>query len=110
MKHFRNDPLMDHDQLVNLVRYEDGFLYWRNPRGNQKRTALGWDDKSSCRTYRRMTYKKRAVYVHRLIWFYHYGTWPDHQLDHIDNNSLNNQIENLQQLTAKDHAAKTRAS
>jgi len=34
--------------------------------------------------------------VHRLIWEMHYGKIPDEmQIDHIDNNGINNRLENL---------------
>lgn len=33
--------------------------------------------------------------AHRIIWAMHYGVWPDHQIDHIDGNKLNNCISNL---------------
>lgn len=39
--------------------------------------------------------------VHNLIWLWHYGVWPKsgHELDHRDENKLNNRINNLREAT-----------
>lgn len=37
-------------------------------------------------------------YVHRIIYFMHYGVWPDH-IDHKDRNKRNNNIDNLRSCT-----------
>jgi len=37
---------------------------------------------------------------HRLIWEDYYGEKPNGQIDHIDGNKLNNNIENLRDVTS----------
>lgn len=36
---------------------------------------------------------------HWLAWFYSYGVWPEHEIDHIDGNKANNAISNLRDVT-----------
>ena len=33
--------------------------------------------------------------VHHIVWFFHYGEWPDCSLDHINGDGTDNRIENL---------------
>lgn len=35
------------------------------------------------------------IYVHRIAWAMHYGTWPEKQIDHINRIPDDNRIENL---------------
>ncbi len=53
--------------------------------------------------------KRKTFLIHRLVWD-HFGNSPRNgrklQVDHIDNNKLNNRIDNLQLLTAKENTTK----
>ena len=47
---------------------------------------------------------RRLNYLHRIIWNYCYGEIPHgSEIHHVDNNSLNNDVSNLQILTATEH-------
>lgn len=43
----------------------------------------------------------KVVSAHRLAWLYIYGTYPDHDIDHINGVRHDNRISNLRQATRK---------
>lgn len=46
----------------------------------------------------------RMYQAHRVAFALHHGRWPEHQVDHIDGNPLNNSIANLREVTnAENH-------
>ena len=43
----------------------------------------------------------RKYAVHRVIWLWHYGYLPEHEIDHINRNRTCNYIENLREVSAQ---------
>lgn len=45
--------------------------------------------------YRVICVNRKAIRAGRLAWFLFYGKWPDGEIDHINNNRLDDRISNL---------------
>ena len=41
--------------------------------------------------------------AHRTIWAMHYGTWPDREIDHINQDRSDNRISNLRIVTSQEN-------
>lgn len=51
---------------------------------------------------------RKTFFVHRLVWLYVYGTWPDGQLDHKNGIRDDNRVENLRIATQTQSNANTK--
>jgi len=60
----------------------------------------------STKGYLKVKFREKALPVHRIIWFLVHGEMPvDMQIDHKDENKLNNHIDNLRLATNGQNAA-----
>lgn len=58
---------------------------------------------SQCQ-YRCVNIFGKSYMAHRIVWLYHYGDWPRGCIDHINGNGLDNRIENLRDVDARENA------
>lgn len=92
-KHWPSVDDMKKDLFINLDDQTITKLYNKEKIAKQHIRV----DKKTNRKYRCINIKRKTFQVHRLFFYWKYGYLPS-LVDHIDNNSLNNNIENLREL------------
>ena len=70
-----------------------GCIHWKNLY-NGREAFLTRDTNG----YLRGRFLKKDLAAHRVAWLLYYGTWPKHQIDHIDGDRANNRIKNLRDV------------
>ena len=77
--------------------YETGVLRWRV---NKHRARMGDIAGNSVgRGYYQVTIDNKMYYLHRVIFLYAFGYLPEHQVDHISRDRLDNRPCNLREVT-----------
>lgn len=95
--------MADKNFTVDQAYLRSAFLY--NPETGHlisKRTqkTVGWlKNKYLCIDIHEKHYK-----VHRIIWMYVHGRWPNEMIDHINGIKTDNRLINLQEVTTKENA------
>lgn len=96
---------MDKKLLHELFEYKDGYLFWKN----SKRS--GWNGKKAGSLdrygYLQTKIEGKLYLNHRIIFLMGMGFLPE-VVDHIDGNSLNNDINNLRESTSCQNAHNAR--
>jgi len=118
--------LPDAATLADLLRYDPptGRLFWK-PRQEDYFSGIGEQRSRLCALWNRNFAGKpalnaldngyrvgrlltRNVSAHRTIWALHTGSWPTHQIDHINGVRDDNRIENLREVTARQNKRNAR--
>jgi hypothetical protein len=96
------------EKIREFVIYDEGTgaLVWRR-REETSQYLKSWNKRFAGRetgSLDREGYTQTEVCgkyyrVHRLIWLYVYGSWPNGQIDHIDGDRANNRLANLREAT-----------
>jgi hypothetical protein len=86
---------MTQQELKNLFYYENGFLFCKIQRGKARIGEIAGSIYNCAGQFRRVVGVNRKRYLaSRLIFLYHFGVFPK-EVDHIDNDTLNDTVENL---------------
>ena len=87
----------------------DGKLIWLNPR---KKSLVGKEcGRIASSGYRVVYCEGKLRSTHHVVWYLHYGVWPDpcFDIDHINRDKLDNRIENLRQVSRTVNALNNKA-
>ena len=90
---------LDAETMRHLLDYEPdtGIFYWRiQPSRSVKAGAVAGSVRSD--DYIGIMVNGTRFMAHRLAWLHFHGVWPEHQIDHIDENKSNNRISNLRDV------------
>jgi len=59
--------------------------------------------------YGRFCTRFGTIKMSRLVWWCHYGVWPDGEVDHIDGDTHNDSVDNLRVCSRGENAKNRRA-
>lgn len=88
-------------ELQQRFYYENGYLIYKYSVGKKHSGDFAGYKKSD--GYWRVYINGKGYYLHRLIWLYFCGDFPNNEIDHIDRNKSNNKIENLRNISHKEN-------
>lgn len=101
--------MITHDELLSRYHYDPDTGIFTNRRTGKRAGGVTFSTSRRDKPYRFVNLKidKKNYKAHRLAWFYIHGAWPTHVIDHIDQDSLNNRLSNLRDVTLSENTKNT---
>jgi hypothetical protein len=96
---------LTHEKLVEHLHYDrkTGIFVWRVCLSNSARVGkIAGYEHSGGRWM--IGISGTYIYAHRLAWFYVTGSWPLHEIDHINGRPSDNRFVNLREATRSQNA------
>lgn len=96
---------LSHQRLLEVLDYcpDTGVFRWKIARGRAGRgTVAGrksWDNTKKRRARLQIQIDGQLHAAHRLAWFYMLGQWPSNELDHKNQDPLDNRWCNLREAS-----------
>jgi len=97
------------EQVRDFFSYdhETGVLKWKNCRAAYRNgDVVGYAGRDGHLVVHLLG---KHYYVHRIVWLYHYGTWPVDLIDHINRDPSDNRIANLREASHQLNSINKRA-
>ena len=104
--------MITHKELKELLSYDPdtGDFWWKEsaPGRTTKKPAGGISKGRHVGQYRQLMIDGKKYMASHLAWFYVHGEWPEHEMDHINHNPLDDRITNLRPCTHSENQANKR--
>ena len=97
--------MITQELALKFFEYKDGVLYWKSM-PYKRNDLIGTEAGTLDGDRRQITINKKHYKTHRLVYLMFHGFMPK-EIDHIDGNSLNNNIENLRPATRSEQLCNT---
>jgi hypothetical protein len=92
---------MTQEYLKSILEYNEktGVFIWKKKLSNRIKVGEVAGFKNS--RYISISIQGKRYQAHRLAWFYTYGELPKYEIDHKDQDTQNNKISNLRDVTSR---------
>ncbi len=85
------------EYLKSILYYNEdtGNFTWLDTKNARQRGCVGWFAGGKASDYIRIGVNGKSHMAHRLAWLYVTGSWPEDEIDHINNVGEDNRFSNL---------------
>lgn len=99
-----SEDLITQERLKELLSYDPITGTFKRLKQVKYKINLDKIVGSNCNGYLIVNLDGKFYRLHRLVWLYMYGKFPENQIDHIDGDRCNNKLQNLREATNSENA------